>query len=284
MAADRRGTALLQTVVRRLLPALLAAGCAAGEPDAPATVTVLLPSSLLGASRDLSSAFREPDTTVNVQLQVMGTPALVTALERGGAGSVLVTADKAWMDYALERGLVGAPAPIATSRVVMVASTSGVAPDLVRSPVNLATPGVRVALAGPDVPLGRYARELLASLATVTGYGGDFAERVAEGAVAEEPSAEAVLLRLQRGEADAAIIFRSALASDSTGAYREVPLPVESPRATWYAARVIQPDSVVQDSSVARQFLEFLQGERGQRVLERHGFDIRGGLKAARER
>lgn len=257
----------------RVLPALLVTGCAAGTPDAPRTVTVLLPSSLLGASRDLSSAFRGLDTTISVQLQVMGTPALVTALERGGAGSVLVTADKAWMDYALERGLVGAPAPIAASGIALVASTRGFALELMRSPVNLATPGVRVALAGPDVPLGRYARELLWRMATVTGYGGDFAERVELGAVAEDPSAEAVLLRLQRGEADAAIIFRAALASDSNGVYRELPLPVESPLAIWYAARVIQPDSVVQDSSVARQFLEFLHGEDGQRVLERHGFE-----------
>ena len=272
MPVDHRGTRLLQAVLRRLLPVLMLAGCAAGTPDAPRTVTVLLPSSLLGASRDLSSAFREQDTTISVQLQVMGTPALVTALERGGAGSVLITADKAWMDYALERGLVGAPAPIATSGIALVASTRGMAPELMGSPVNLATPGVRVALAGPDVPLGRYGRELLQRLATVTGYGGDFAERVELGAVAEEPSAEAVLLRLQRGEADAAITFRASLATDSTAVYRELPLPVESPLATWYAARVIQPDSVVQDSSVARKFLEFLQGEEGQAVLEKHGF------------
>lgn len=273
MPVNQRGPALLRPVIRQLLPVLLVAGCGAGTPDPSRTVTVLLPSSLLDASRDLSDEFRAPDTTISVQLQVMGTPELVTALERGGAGSVLITGDKAWMDYALERGLVGAPAPIAASTVVLVASTSGVAPDLMRSPVNLASPGVRVALAGPDVPLGRYARELLGRMATVIGYGGDFAERVELGAVAEESSAEAVLQRLQRGEADAAIIFRSALASDSTGIYRELPLPVESPRATWYAARVIQPDSVVQDSSVARQFLEFLRGNEGQAVLERHGFE-----------
>lgn len=279
MPVNQRGPALLQPVIRRLLPVLLVAGCGAATPDSSRTLTVLLPSSLLGASRDLSDEFRAPDTTISVQLQVMGTPELVTALERGGAGSVLITGDKAWMDYALERGLVGAPAPIAASTVVLVASTSGVAPDLMRSPVNLASPGVRVALAGPDVPLGRYARELLGRMATVIGYGGDFAERVELGAVAEEPSAEAVLQRLQRGEADAAIIFRSALASDSTGSYRALPLPVESPRATWYAARVIQPDSVVQDSSVARQFLEFLRGNEGQAVLERHGFEKVGSDK-----
>lgn len=255
-----------------LLPALLLTGCAAGTPDTRRTVTVLLPSSLLGASRDLSRAFREQDTTISVHLQVMGTPALVTALERGGAGSVLITADKAWMDYALERGLVGAPTPIATSGVALVASTRGLAPALMRSPVNLATPGVRVALAGPDVPLGRYARELLRRMASVTGYGGDFAERVEQGAVAEDPSAEAVLLRIQRGEADAAIIFRAALAGDSTGAYRELPLPVESPLATWYAARVIQPDSVAPDSSAARQFLAFLHAPAGQGLLAAHGF------------
>lgn len=276
MPVARRRTALLQGLLPVLLPVLspvlLLAGCAAGSPEAPRTVTVLLPSSLLGASRDLSSAFREQDTTVSVQLQVMGTPGLVTALERGASGSVLVTADREWMDYALERGLVGAPVAIASSDVVLVASTRGSAPELMRSPVNLGTPGIRVALAGPDVPLGRYARELLRRMATVTGYGSDFADRVELGAVAEDPSAEAVLLRLQKGEADAAIIFQSALAGDSTGAYRELPLPVKAPLATWYAARVIQPDSAVQDSSVARQFLEFVQAPAGRAVLAAHGF------------
>lgn len=251
-----------------LAAALLVMGCAEPPPPAARALTIFLASSLLEASTDLTNGFLQTDSTVGLLLNVAGTPRLVTALERGAPGGVLVTADKRWMDYAVERGLVGAPRAFASAPLVAVTSTRPEVLAVVQSPVNLATPGVDIALAGPDVPLGRYARAWLERLATVEGYGDDFAERVELGSLEPAQAAEEVLARLRAGEADAAIIYRPALLTDTTGAFRELRLPLAPPVATWYVAAVASAP----DTALAQAFIAHLLSEAGQATLARHGF------------
>lgn len=245
----------------------LLVGCADKAPPASKGLVIFAPPSLLHTTTDLTAAYLRRDTTLGLLLNVAGAPQLVSMLERGATGDVLITDDREWMDYAIGKGLAGAPVAIATSRLVLAVARRPEVQEYLKSPLNLASPGTKVVLAGPEVPLGRYTRVLLARLKEVRGYGPDFADRVELNAVSMEQNEAAVLRKLSDSTADAAFLYQSAVAADTGGHLTTLALPVVTPVATWYAA--IIPSG---DTALARPLVEWLAGAQAQQILRRHGF------------
>jgi molybdate transport system substrate-binding protein len=175
------------------------------------------------------------------------------------------------MQIAQEKRLADSAESFAVSSLALVLSTRSNAASFVREPLNLASPGTKVVLAAPQVPLGRYSRELLARLSHIEGYGPDFASRVEQSVVSQELSAAGVLSKLQLGEADAGIVYRAQLLSDTTGVLRELPVPGAHDIMAHYLIALARSAT---DTSDARGFLELLRSPTGKAVLMTHGFEL----------
>src|SRR5690606_30421719 len=129
---------------------------------------------------------------------------------------------------------------------------------------DLASDGVRLVIAGPEVPVGAYAREAIA-LADAS-LGGGFADRVLRNVVSEEANVRAVLTKVELGEADAGIVYATdaAVAGDAVEAYR---IPKEFAAPAEYVIATLSDAP-----SAAADFVAFVLSEEGQAILERHGF------------
>jgi molybdate transport system substrate-binding protein len=249
----------------------LAAGCRADPPlDADRELIVFTAASLLGAFRELGAELERETPGLAVRLNAAGSQQLARQLAQGARGDVFASADERWMRFAEERGLVEPPALLARNSLVAVFAAR---PELRgMTLLNLASPGIKVVLAAPEVPLGRYSREALRRLGAARGFGEDFAARVEQGAVSLEHSAGAVAAKVRLGEADAAIVYASdAPATDS--ALRVVPIPPAYGVTTDYPIAVVRAAG---DSALARAFVELALGERGQAILARHGLQPAG--------
>jgi len=104
---------------------------------------------------------------------------------------------------------------------------------------------VRVVLAAPSVPAGRYAAQALAALG------------VTVQPLSLEPDAKAVAAKVASGEADAGIVY----ATDAEG-MQSIDLGVE---ARYYVAAV---------TAEGRAFVQHVLSEDGRRVLVDHGFGV----------
>lgn len=263
--------------VRAVLAALLlpiSASCHLGNPGRTQSgrqLTIFVASSLTSAFQDLADSLRTRDSSLVIRLNSASSSALVSQLELGGRADLLATAGQQWMRTAQEKGLAGEAAEFAQSSLVLVVSTRPAVAGYLQSPVNLASPGVTVVLAAPDVPLGYYSRMLLQHLATITGYGPDFPARVERRVVSEELSAAGVVSKLRLSEADAGIIYRAQLVQDSSGSFREMAVPGASNIVAEY---LIAPTMHAADSTAAQAFLALLRSPVGREVLQRHGFEL----------
>jgi molybdate transport system substrate-binding protein len=155
----------------------------------------------------------------------------------------------------------------ATNRLVIVVPASN--PGGVAALADLTRPGLRLALPGPEAPIGAYAREVLARAARDPAYGPDFAERVLRNVASSEPNVKAALARVALGEADAAFVYRT----DVTPAYREKVRVVEIPDSLNVIARY--PIALLKEAPhpvAARAFVDLLRSPRGQAVMQRWGF------------
>ena len=76
-----------------------------------------------------------------------------------------------------------------------------------RRPADLAKPGLKVIAAGDEVPITKYATQLVANLAKEAGYPADFADAYAANVVSKEDNVKAVVAKIELGEGDAGIVY-----------------------------------------------------------------------------
>src|SRR5690606_31148384 len=109
----------------------------------------------------------------DVTLNLGASSALAAQIRAGAPADVFASADRAQMDAVRAEGDVGEPRVFATNELVVGVPAGS---ESVRSLEDLAKPGIRLVLAGPEVPAGRYAREMLERASTRAAIGEDFAE------------------------------------------------------------------------------------------------------------
>jgi molybdate transport system substrate-binding protein len=264
-----------------LVPCFLAAGCRRdAPPPAGRTLTVFAAASLVEAFGAMAAELERQDTTLEVRLNVAGSQQLAAQLVRGAVADLFAAADSEAMQLAADRGLVLEPEVFAHNRLVVIAAREPAVDGMLVELLNLATPGLKLVLAAPEVPAGRYARQALRNLSRAPGYGPDFADRVLENVVSDEVDVRSVLTKVRLGEAHAGIVYASDLSGPDSLARRAgirvIPIPAAfNARADYVIARLRS----VEDSAGAEAFRALVLGTEGQAILERYGFE---GVSASR--
>jgi molybdate transport system substrate-binding protein len=247
-----------------LAAALLVAGAwltAARRPGTP--VRVFAAASLGDALRALAAEL-EGDG-VRVELNLAGTQVLRTQFEQGAAADVYAFADIEDARRLHTQGLVQRPQVFA--RNVLCVVTPAASPR-VRSLADLASPGVKVVLAAPAVPAGRYAARALERMEEASVWGPAGRGRVRANVVSEETNVRLVLAKVALGEADAGLVY----ASDAVGQPRVAALaiPEDLNVVAEYGIGLVRADA----SREARSFVEAVLGPSGRRVLAARGFRL----------
>ena len=229
----------------------LFAACAHGERDGASRVRVFAAASLTDAFTEL-----ERSSPVAVDFTFAGTPALLGQLRDGAPADVLATADEENMRKAIDGGLVTGATVLARNRLAIVVPAGN--PAHVTGVADLARPGLKVALCAPEVPAGRYARQMLERA------------QVAVTPVTEESNVKAVVSKASLGEIDAGVVYVTDVKA-AGAAVTEVGIPdAVNVMASYEVAMVASS----KNKERATAFISFARGEVGRRVLAGNGFDV----------
>jgi len=123
-------------------------------------------------------------------------------------------------------------------------------------------------LAAEAVPAGRYAREVLRRLGEEAGFPRGYARRALANVVSNEESVKSVMARVQLGEADAGLAYRSDVTAAAASALGVLEIPDPRNVVAQYPIAVL---AAARDTADARAFVDAALGAEGQRVLEHHG-------------
>lgn len=253
--------------MRRVLPALaLGALSACGASPAASVgddVVVFAAASLTDAFEELAAGYTA-ETGVEVILSFDASSTLRAQIAEGAPADLFVSADVANPQQLADEGLTdGDPSTFAANGLAIVVPADG--DPAVTTWNDLADDGIRIVAAGEDVPISRYAVELVETLARLPDAPGGFADAYAGNVVSREDNVRAVLAKIELGEGDAGIVYETDAASSDDVA--TVPIPPEASVVADYAF-VILADA----SAATGEFADWLLGDTAGEILRSYGF------------
>lgn len=244
--ASRAGARILV-----LACALLWLSCS-GDGERHAT-RVFAAASLSAAFEELAAAYEKLVPGREVELHFAGSPALALQIQEGAPADVFASADEANLQKVIEARLtLTEPEVFAKNRLVAIVPRGN--PRKLRELADLARSDLRVAICGPQVPAGRYARECLEKAG------------IELRSVSDEPNVTALLTKVAYGELDGGIVYDT----DARRAEVDV-LPI---RDEWnvVASYPLVVVSTGQDGEGGRAFASFVLSPEGRAILAQHGF------------
>jgi molybdate transport system substrate-binding protein len=218
-------------------------------------INVFAAASLTASFNALGTSFHSANPGVGVNFNYAGTPTLVTQIEQGAPADVFASADTTNMDKLTADGFTtGTSKVFAHNQLEIVVAPGN--PKGVTGLADLAKPGLIYISAGPTVPAGKYALQAL-SMAGV---------KVAPKSL--ETSVNAVISKIELGEADAGIVYTT----DVTAAGNKVQ-GVQIPAAANVTATYpIVAVKGTKSSDVANAFIAYVLSATGQSTLATFGF------------
>lgn len=242
---------------------LLAASCSAPARTAstspavePSHLTVLAAASLTDVLPQIADDFADEHPGVTVTFSFGSSATLAQQVVAGAPADALITASSTAITPVVEAGIASAePVTIAHNRLEIVVPADN--PGHVSSLRDLARPDLVVVLCAESVPCGSAAEEAFAKA------------RMTPAVDSREQDVRAVLTKVQLGEADAGVVYRSDVQGADSSVVGVAIADEMNVIVQTQAVAVASSDDLAQ----ATEFVGFLRGAAARQRLSAAGFD-----------
>jgi molybdate transport system substrate-binding protein len=266
---------VLVVVLAVVLAACSSAGAAASATGSPGPaspsvaavdLTIYGAASLKGALDKAKAAYEAANPGTTLVISTDASSALETKIEQGAPADIFLSADTTNPGKLVDKGFAAAgPVPFAGNKLTVIVPADN--PAGIRTPADLARSGVKVIAAGDDVPITKYATQLVANLAAEAGYPADFAAAYAANVASKEDNVKAVVAKIELGEGDAGIVYVTDAQASTRVSTVDVPDSANVPAT--YDGVVVR---ATKNPAAATAFLNWFAGPDGQAILGSFGF------------
>jgi molybdate transport system substrate-binding protein len=241
-----------------LLPVVLA-GCGStatkATPAPGRTLTVFAAASLTESFKALGRTFEAAHPGVKVTFNFGGSSALAQQITQGAPADVFAAASPATMKTVTAAGDATAPKTFVKNRLEIAVPPAN--PGKIVALKDLANAKLKVVLCAPQVPCGAAAIKALGAAGLkVT-------------PVSQEQDVKAALTKVELGEADAALVYRTDVKS-AGDKVKGIDFPESLKAINVYPIAVL---AKAPQAALAQEFTQLVASAQGQQVLQQAGFE-----------
>ena len=242
-----------------VLALLLAIGL--GLPAAAQGQVIIFAAASLRNALDRAAAEYAKETgTPPAKISYAASSALARQIEQGAPADLFISADADWMDYLANKRLIrpGTRLDLFTNHLALIAPRDSPVKLTVRRgfPLAQALGADRLAMAGPEVPAGKYGEASLTAL----GVWDQVKDRTARG-----ENVRAALQFVARGEAPLGIVY-------DTDALTEPQVKIVGLFPDSSHPKIVYPGAAITANPQATAFLKWLHGPKGAAAFKPFGF------------
>jgi molybdate transport system substrate-binding protein len=207
------------------------------------------------AASSLTEVF--PKIEARARYSFAGSDDLALQIRQGAPADVFASASPKYTQDLYRRGLVERPRTFARNRLTLIVPRSN--PAHIRNVFDLRRPGIRLVLAASSVPIGKYARQVLARLGL---------NAALSNVVSDERDVKGVVGKVVLGEADAGLVYVTDV-KPVAGKVRAIAVPARGQPTVRYEIAVVRAS---RHATAARAFVVRVLGEVGRGHLAAAGF------------
>lgn len=258
-------------LVTVMLAGVLAAGMSAGSvqaataDDASGDLYVFIAASLNNAMEVIQKDFNEEYPDVNILFNADSSGTLQTQIEEGSRCDIFFSAATKQMDALVDEELADKDSVVdlLENKVVLIKPKDG--ETKVTGFENI-TDAENIALAGEDVPVGQYSREIFKNLG--------IEDDVNKMEINEGKNVTEVLASVSEGSNEIGIVYETDAASvaDKVDIIAEAPTGSLETPVLYPVGLTIDSEASDSESAAAKAFLEYLQTDGAMKVFEEYGF------------
>lgn len=240
-----------------------------GEQSSSATLQVFAAASLTESFTDIGRQFQAAHPGVTVRFNFAGSQQLREQLSQGAPDDVFASADTTQMDSAVAASLIRRDSVrlFAENRLVVIVPAAN--PAQIHDLHDLVKPGIRIDIADPSVPVGRYTVRMLEQMSRNPAYGPEYRSRFQADVVSREDNVKAVVSKIRLNEADAGVVYVTDVTPAARAELHTVTIPDSFNQIARYPIGVAPAAA---RAEIAEQFVQFVLSPDGQKVLADHGF------------
>ena len=254
-----------------MLAGAMAAGMSAGSvqaaaaEDASGDLYVFIAASLSNAMEDIQKDFNKKYSDVNILFNADSSGTLQTQIEEGSRCDIFFSAATKQMDALVDEKLAekNSVVDLLENKVVLIKPKDG--ETKVTGFENI-TDAENIALAGEDVPVGQYSREIFKNLG--------IEDDVNKMEINEGKNVTEVLASVSEGSNEIGIVYATDAASvaDKVDIIAEAPAGFLETPVLYPAGLTIDSEASDSEAAAAKAFLEYLQTDDAMKVFEEYGF------------
>jgi len=224
--------------------------------------------SLKGVTPKLAADFEKMYPGHHVVFNLDGTQALRTQVQNGAYADVFISASNSYTTELTKGGYFvdGTVKPLTSNYIVVILPAGN--PGKITSLADLARPGLKIAMADRNVPVGTATYAALANLAKST-YDKEWNASVFKNVVTYETSEPGVATKVALGEVDAGFVYESTSTAAQKGTYTAITILKKDNYLQTYSIGVMKQST---SKGAAADFETFMFSEIGQQDLQDYGF------------
>ncbi len=245
-------------------------GCRLGERQEETKIRVMAAASLTEVYDELKEEFEREYPAIEVELNYAASQTLANQIMSGVSADIFASANLEHMEDLSKQGLVD-DFDIFAYNELAIAVFNQV--EGIESLEDLISLDYRLIVADVSTPIGRYTRDFLARVENSEKFPVDYSNQFLEAVVSQELDVKSVLAKIELGEVDAGVVYRTDIKAADEEKIDVLEIPTEYNVLASYPVSILA--GINQEKREASEkFLDYLYSEAGRAILEQYGFLI----------